>query len=205
MGSSAFWDNKFRPDGYTYGEAPNAFLADHVRAFPVNGEMLGLGEGEGRNAVFLAEQGFRMTAVDLSKRGLKKLEDLAAARGVSVEAVEHDLGSFEFGRDRWDGIYNIYCHLPPELRAVLYARIQGALRPGGVFLTEQFAKDQLRYDSGGPKDEQLLLDVVELQQAFSGYEVVYAAWEPTILDEGPLHRGLASVTRFVVRKPRVGQ
>jgi SAM-dependent methyltransferase len=204
MDPRTFWDDKFGPDRLAYGSAPNAFLAEHVDAFPSNGEVLSLGEGEGRNAVFLAERGLRVTAVDASPRGLEKLGQLAAARGVTVTAIAHDLAAFALGDRRWDGIYNIYCHLPPGLRTELYGRIQRALRPGGVFLTEQFAKDQLQFKSGGPKDENLLLSLDEFQQAFSGYEVAYAAAEKTTLDEGPLHQGPASVVRFIARKPALG-
>lgn len=204
MDPRTFWDDKFGPARMAYGTMPNAFLAEHVGAFPPNGDVLSLGEGEGRNAVFLAEQGFRVTAVDASPRGLEKLGQLAAARGVSVTAIEHDLAAFALGDGRWDGIYNIYCHLAPGLRTELYGRIQRALRPGGVFLTEQFAKDQLQFKSGGPKDENLLLSLAEFQQAFPGYEVAYAAAEKTTLDEGPLHQGPASVVRFIARKPALG-
>jgi SAM-dependent methyltransferase len=199
-----FWDDKFGPERMAYGTAPNAFLAAHVGALPPNSDVLSLGEGEGRNAVFLAEHGFRVTAVDASPRGLQKLGQLAAARGVSVAAIAHDLATFELGDGRWDGIYNIYCHMPPALRTAIYARIQRALRPGGVFLTEQFAKDQLQFKSGGPKDESLLLSLDEFQAAFAGYEVSYAAAEKTTLDEGPLHQGPASVIRFIARKPVLG-
>jgi SAM-dependent methyltransferase len=204
MDPRTFWNDKFAPDRLAYGAAPNAFLATHAGAFRPNGELLSLGEGEGRNAVFLAEREFRVTAVDASPRGLEKLGQLAAARGVSVTAIEGDLAAFALGESRWDGIYNIYCHLPPALRTELYGRIQRALRPGGVFLTEQFAKDQLKFKSGGPKDESLLLSLDEFQQAFPGYEVAYAAEEKTTLDEGPLHQGPASVVRFIARKPALG-
>jgi SAM-dependent methyltransferase len=204
MDPRTFWDDKFGPDRFAYGTAPNAFLAAHVQAIPAQGTVLALGEGEGRNAVFLAELGFRVTAVDASPRGLQKLAQLAASRGVAVEATLQDLAAFELGDGLWDGIYNIYCHLPPALRTEIYARIQRALRPGGVFLTEQFAKDQLKFKSGGPKDENLLLSLDEFEDAFAGYEVTYAAAEKTTLDEGPLHQGPASVIRFIARKPALG-
>jgi SAM-dependent methyltransferase len=201
MDPRTFWNERFSSADFAYGTAPNAFLAEHFRAFPPNGELLSLGEGEGRNAAFLAEQGFHVTAVDLSSYGLNKAQALAAGRGVSITTVEADLNAFDLGQARWDGIYNIFCHVPPELRTRLYARIRQALRPGGVFLTEQYAKDQLRYQSGGPKDERMLISLEELQQAFAGDEVRYAAWETTTLNEGPLHQGLASVIRFIVRRP----
>lgn len=200
MDPRTFWNERFSSTDFAYGTAPNAFLAEHFRAFPTKGELLSLGEGEGRNAVFLAEQGFQVTAIDLSSHGLKKAQALAAERGVSLTTIEADLDTFDLGQARWDGVYNIFCHLPPELRTRLYARIRQALRPGGVFLTEQYAKDQLQYQSGGPKDERMLVSLEELQEAFSGFELRDAAWETTTLNEGPLHQGLASVIRFIVRR-----
>lgn len=201
MDPRTFWDDKFAPERYAYGETPNAFLAWHAGSFPAEGKLLSLGEGEGRNAVFLAGRGYDVTAIDASPRGLSKLKRLAEAKGVKVTGIEADVNTFTLGTERWDGIYNIYCHLEPEARQALYARIRAALKPGGVFLTEQFAKDQLGNPSGGPKDERLLLSLEELQEAFKGDEVLYAAHQATTLDEGPLHQGPASVIRFIVRKP----
>lgn len=200
MGRSAFWDDRFRGQAFVYGEAPNVFLADHIDVFPVGARVLSLGEGEGRNAVFMAEQGLEVTGMDSSAEGLQKVERLAAARGVTVERELVDLTDAALGVGTWDGIINIYCHLPASVRQSLYGRIRNALKPGGVFLTEQFAKEQLGYQSGGPKDEGMLLSLEELQEAFHGDEVRLAEHTFTELSEGPLHQGRAAVVRFIVRK-----
>jgi SAM-dependent methyltransferase len=201
MDPRTFWDDKFRHARYAYGTAPNAFLAARYEAFAPRGAVLSLGEGEGRNAVFLAERGFDVTAIDASPEGLKKLAALAAERGVTVTTVLGDVRDAELGTERWAGIYNIYCHLAPGDRQALYPRIQAALQPGGVFLTEQFSTEQLAFSSGGPKDVSLLMTVDELTRAFAGWEMLEAAQVQVSLDEGPLHQGPASVVRFLARKP----
>lgn len=201
MDPRQFWDDKFRHARYAYGKAPNAFLAAHAEAFPAGAPLLSLGEGEGRNAVFLAERGFEVTALDASPEGLKKLQALAAERGVPVAAEQADVRTAELGEARWGGVYNIFCHLAPEDRQALYPRIQQAIVPGGLFLTEQFSTEQLAYTSGGPKDLRLLMSLGELTGAFAGWQVLEAAQTLVSLDEGPLHQGPASVVRFLARKP----
>lgn len=202
MSSSQFWDEKFAPQSHVYGESPNAFLQAYARTFPTGGAILSLGEGEGRNAVHLAGLGYRVTALDSSERGFEKMRALAARQGVTVEARAGDVTEADLGTETWEGVLNVYCHVPSAARQVLYQRIRRALKPGGVFLTEQFSKEQLRYQSGGPRTEDMLLTLDELTTAFEGFEVVHANREIVTLDEGPLHQGPASVVRFIARKPR---
>jgi SAM-dependent methyltransferase len=203
MGTSTSnpWDSRFdRPD-YFYGEAPNEFLRVQSHQLPAGGRVLSLGEGEGRNATYLAQQGFCVTAIDSSAVGLTKLARLAARRGVEVESRLEDLTQADLGENCWDGIVNIFCHMHAAERAPLYERIKRALVPGGVFLTEQFSTEQLQYKSGGPPIIEALMTLEELQRAFAGYELLYARQEIITLDEGPKHAGPASVVRFIARKP----
>lgn len=196
------WDTRFQQADYVYGEEPNEFLRREAHQFPPGGEILSLGEGEGRNGVYLAEQGFRVTALDGSSVALDKLRQLAGRRGVRLETRLGDVTREELGAGRWDGIYNVFCHLPSAARAELAGRIRAALRPGGVYLTEQFTPEQLAYQSGGPKDPDMLVRLAELEAAFAGWEIAYAAEERVMLAEGAHHQGPAVVVRFVARKPR---
>ena len=98
------WDQRYGEPGYAYGTAPNDFLAAHAaRYLPVAGEVLCLAEGEGRNAVFLARLGFRVTGVDGSAVGLEKARQLAAENSVEIQTIVADLGGFDLGVGRWDG------------------------------------------------------------------------------------------------------
>lgn len=197
-----FWDERFRPDRYFYGEAPNRFLEAHAHLFPAKGSLLGLGEGEGRNGVFLAERGFQVTALDLSSVGLEKAQRLAARRGTTLTPWQSDLEGADLGNEQWDGIYNIFCHLPSDVRQRLHPRIRQALKPGGVFLTQQFSPRQLAHASGGPPQTDLLPDLPEFLDDFAGWEVAVARAETITLDEGLRHQGPAAVVSVIVKKPR---
>lgn len=197
---STFWDERFQQATYVYGEAPNDFLAANWPLFP-KGEILSLGEGEGRNAVYLAEQGLEVHALDGSQAGLAKLEQLARRRGVRVATWQGDVTQAELGHERWAGAYNIFCHLPSAVRPALYERIKEALGPGGLFLTEQFSPEQLSHQSGGPKDPDMLVALDEFQRSFGDWDVLVAATDVIHLDEGPFHQGRGSVVRFIARKP----
>jgi len=90
---TAFWDDRYAAEDYAYGLDPNAFVAEMVMHIP-DGPVLCLAEGEGRNAVYLAKSGHRVTAVDQSAMGLAKALRLAAASGVVIETVHADLESY---------------------------------------------------------------------------------------------------------------
>ncbi|MBO9541559.1 class I SAM-dependent methyltransferase [bacterium] len=199
--TATFWNERFSQDTYVYGEAPNTFVADQAHLLPSGSRVLSLGEGEGRNATYLAAQGAVVTALDSSAAGFEKLRRLAEQRGVAVEAILGDVTTHDLGTERWDAILNIYCHLPSSARGPLYEAIRRALKPGGLFMTEQFSPEQLAYQSGGPKDPDMLMTLAELSSAFEGWEVLVAREEVIHLDEGPFHQGAAAVTRFIARKP----
>lgn len=197
----SFWDERFASEDYIYGEAPNAWVAACTDAFPAGGRVLSLGEGEGRNAVHLARHGLQVTALDGSAQGLAKLARLAARHDLAITPWHAMLPEVELGTASWDGVLNIYCHLPPPVRAALYPKLREALRPGGVFVAELFSPAQLAHESGGPREEAMLVTLAELVTAFPGW-VQEQALETTVeLDEGSYHQGPAAVTRVVFRKP----
>ena len=200
MTSSNMWDTRFSQEEYVYGREPNVFLAEHHLLFPKGARVLSLGEGEGRNAVFLARYGYDVTAMDASEEGMRKLSRLAAEGGVLVSQRLEDVTQADLGTSRWNGIVNVFCHLSSGDRQVLYAKIRNALKPGGVFLSEMFTPRQLDYQSGGPKDPDMLVEPDELIQAFEGFEIVMAEEEGVTLDEGPFHQGPGAVVHFIARR-----
>ena len=123
------WDERYATDEYLYGTEANAFLTSVIDRIPP-GRVLCLAEGEGRNAVWLAEQGRSVTAVDASPVGLAKARQLAAARGVHIDAVVAELADYPIPADHWDGIVSIFCHIQPDLRVDLHRRCVRGLRPG---------------------------------------------------------------------------
>lgn len=193
------WDAAYQEEAYIFGTAPNDFLAAAYGYFP-KGDLLSLGEGEGRNAVFLATHGHRVMAIDAAASGFLKGQRLAEENQVSVNWQHADLRDYFLGKERWDGILSIFCHLPPELRKKVHAGVVQALRPNGVFLLEAYAPEQLRYGTGGPKSIEMLPTLSELLHDFSGLNVLHAQTLERDVTEGIRHTGLAMVNQLVLRK-----
>lgn len=196
-----FWDQRYgNADGFVFGTEPNDFLrtvADRIPAGPV----LCLAEGEGRNAVFLAQRGHAVTAVDLSAAGLGKARELAAQRGVTLATEVADLSRYAIKPGAWSGIVAIFMHLPPTLRRDVLARAADGLRPGGVFVMEAYTPAQLAFGTGGPKDAALLPTLALLRAELPGLEFVHAAELERDVIEGGGHTGRAAVVQVVARRP----
>jgi SAM-dependent methyltransferase len=191
------WDEKFGAAGHYYGTEPNDFLREHHAVIPAGGRVLCLAEGEGRNAVFLAQQGFEVVAVDQSPVGLRKAGALAAERGVRIETVLADLADYRIESGGWDGIVSIWCHLPQPLRADVHRQVVAGLRSGGVLLLEAYTPAQLGYGTGGPKSVDLLPTLVELRTELDGLDLVHAVEREREVHEGQGHFGLSAVVDIV--------
>lgn len=191
------WNERYNSPDYIYGTEPNAFLREHFAHIPAGGKVLCLAEGEGRNAVFLAQQGYAVTAVDLSEVGLAKAKALATARGVSITCLHADLGEFDMSERAWDGIVSIFCHLPPAPRQRLYCRVAAALTRSGVFLLESYTPDQLAFATGGPRDVNMLVDTKTLQTELIGLKFSLLEERKREVVEGSFHTGLAAVVQAI--------
>ena len=114
------------------------------------GDVLCLAEGEGRNAVYLARQGFAATAVDSSRVGLAKADKLAQEFGVTIQTVLADLADYTIEEGVWDSIVSISCHVHQDLRRRLHRDVVAGLKEGGTFLLEAYTPKQLEFGTGGP-------------------------------------------------------
>jgi hypothetical protein len=193
------WDERYATDDYFYGTQPNDFLRAWCPEIRRGGDVLCLAEGEGRNAVFLAGQGFHPLAVDQSPVGLGKAAKLASAQGVHIDTVVADLAAYRIEAGRWDGIVSIWCHLPGALRAAVHRQVVAGLRAGGVFLLEAYTPAQLAYGTGGPKDADLLPTLAGLRKELAGLEFVHAEERERVIHEGAGHDGLSAVVQVVAR------
>ncbi|MBL8206105.1 MAG: class I SAM-dependent methyltransferase [Blastocatellia bacterium] len=193
------WDERYADENYVYGTAPNDFLAAQAARIP-KGRVLCLADGEGRNGVWLAQQGYDVTSVDLSEVGLEKTRKLAASRGVSVTTIHADLAEYKIQPNEWDGVIAIFCHLPSAVRHYLYPQTVAGLRPGGVFLLELYPPKQLEYGTGGPRDLDLLATLEDLRQDLDGLQFEIAQEVEREIHEGQFHQGQSAVVQILAIK-----
>ena len=200
---AAMWDERYGGEDFAYGVAPNAFLAAQARLLKRGERALVPGDGEGRNGVWLAEQGLDVDTLDLSANGVAKALRLAEARGVRVNAREGDALEWDWPRAHYDLIALIYLHLVPPERRRLHALAHAALKPGGLIVLEAFRPEQIERQKagarGGPRDVELLYSVEDLRADFAGADIVELAEADASLHEGPLHVGTGAVVRAILR------
>ena len=198
MSQQEFWNNKFSKDGYFYGLKPNTFIASKIKTFPKDAKVLCLGEGEGRNAIFLAKKGHTVTAIDASDIGLSKLHFRCMEENLKIETICSDLNNWQV-KEKYDVIVASYLHMYKDEREDLFEKIEESLNDEGFFIGEFFSTKQVNYTSGGPKDLDLLYTIDDFKKSFfccekDIKEVV------TILDEGKGHQGEACVIRVIIQK-----
>lgn len=194
------WDEKFSCEEYVYGEEPNEFLVSVVDRIPAHSEVLSLCEGEGRNAVFLAKKGHKVTAVDSSSVGLEKARRLAFKNSVKINTVLSDVSLYEVGEDKWDAVVSIFGHLQPEIRQKVHRAIVKGLRRNGVFILEAYSPRQLEYGTGGPKDPMLLYEIEDLKEDLKGLEFEIERETVREIYEGILHKGKGAVVQILAFK-----
>lgn len=210
--TAAMWDEKYKSDVYYYGTVPNAFLRLAASGLNVGARVLSIGEGEGRNAVYLAKYGCAVTAVDASIVGRDKALRLAASCGVEFEYRVMDLanGFEQLGGD-WDAIVSIWCHLPTILREQLHKWTPRALAVGGVYIFEGYTPKQLEFGTGGPKEVSLLCAAEDicrelLENGTTDEQKIPVTFEilQTVerdVQEGLGHSGRSATLQILMRRP----
>ncbi len=200
MAMKDFWNARYSEDEYVYGVAPNQFFADQIEKFS-KGKVLLPAEGQGRNAVFAATLGWEVFAFDFSPKAREKALVLAEEEKVEIHFDLMDYDNLHLPEGEYDLAALIYAHMSPEQRPKVHGEVVKALKPGGRLILEGFHKNQLGKDSGGPKSLDMLFNEKELEEDFAGMEIIILETKEVELDEGPYHRGIASVIRLVARKP----
>ena len=198
------WNERFSKDEYAYGEQPNNFLKEQLAKLKP-GTILFAAEGEGRNAVFAARQGWSVSAFDISTEGKHKALRLAEKNKVALDYQIGELQSLDFKPGQFDALALIYAHFPPKIKSRYHRTLDGLLRNGGTVIFEAFSKKHLEYLArnpkvGGPTEIAMLFSMDELQSDFPDYEILQLEEKETDLDEGPFHQGTGSVIRFVGKK-----
>ena len=195
------WDKRFSTPDYVFGEEPNAFLVSQA-ALIGKGQALAVADGEGRNSVWLAQQGLSVDAFDFSSPAIVKAQALAAKHKVKVNFTCSDWQSFDWPTAHYDLVAGIFFQFAaPDERAELFEKIKDSLKPGGVLVIQGYGKNQLKYNTGGPGKLDHLYDDALMREAFAGYEVLVCDTYETSITEGVGHSGMSALVGFVARKP----
>ena len=200
MDMQEFWNERYNQKEMIYGAEPNEFFRQQLEQLSP-GSMLLPAEGEGRNAVYAAQQGWQVQAFDYSAVGREKALQLAAQQQVRIDYQLTDAEHYKSAPAQFDAVALIYAHFPPALRQRLHGQVTQWLKPGGVLVLEAFHPRQLAYTSGGPKAETMLYTAGMLQGDFMQLRIELLQEQEVRLNEGPYHKGAGYVTRLVARRP----
>lgn len=198
------WNHNFQNKEYVYGKLPNVFLKEQLDRLPAQ-NILFAAEGEGRNAVYAAQKGWKVTAFDISEEGRKKALQLADEVGVNIDYRVGELPNLDFSNQNFDVVALIYAHFPAKIKSDYHKQLAKLLPANGLVIFEAFSKKHLAYREqnpkvGGPADEALLFSIEEIKADFSDFEFLYLEELEIELNEGLLHNGKGAVIQWVARK-----
>lgn len=197
-----FWNDKFSQTPNLYGEQPHEFVKSYIDSMPA-GNILLPGEGEGRNALYAASPGWQATAIDQSETCKKHCLQKADKFGLQIEYHVCDASVYMPEPESFDVVALVYFHLPKEILAEIYSKFEKALKAGGKMIIEGFGKKQLQYQSGGPRNIDMLYELLTLKSIFKNIK-----WEKEFdgiiqLNEGIGHVGEAHIIRLVGEKIKI--
>jgi SAM-dependent methyltransferase len=195
------WAQRFSAPGYLFGKEPNAFLKAQAHRLRPGQSALSIADGEGRNGVWLAEQGLDVLAIDITPAALAKARALAAERGARLRTEVADITSWKWPTGAFDVVAAIFIQvvLPAE-RAGFFANIKGALRPGGILLMQSYRPEQLNYRTGGPPDIERLYTRAMLEEAFGDMSRLEIREHDSVISEGTAHVGMSALIDLVATK-----
>jgi len=192
------WNSKYNNQEYLYGLEPNAFFKEFIGK-ETRASILLPAEGEGRNAVFAAKNGFDVTAFDYSETGRLKALKFAEEKGVSIKYNLVDINEYS-STDKFDYIGLFYAHFPLVMKNSFFAKLADQLETKGKIVLEVFSTKQIQYSSGGPKDETMLFTKEEISSYFKSLKTILLEEKEINLSEGPGHTGKACVIRYIGQK-----
>lgn len=197
------WNARYAIPDYLFGEAPNEFLVRAAPQIKPRGTVLCVADGEGRNSVWLAEQGFAVTAFDFAPNAVGKARELAARRRVSVDHQLGDLAQWDYESMRYDALVAIFIQfLAPETRDAMFDRMQSAVLPGGVFVLEGYRPEQVDFATGGPPRRDHMYTREWIEARFAGLEILSLDLYDAEIREGRAHSGMSALIDVVARRPR---
>lgn len=197
------WETRYGVSEYIFGKDPNYFLSRHRALLPKSGRALAIADGEGRNGVWLAQQGLHVHAIDFSAAGQNKARALAEERGVRVQFELADVHRWDFPDSLYDVVCDVFTQFSsPAARSRKWAGVRKALKPGGLFVLVGYSPKQLEYGTGGPKELEKLYTPFMLKAEFAGFDEVNITEEELEMHEGGAHAGKSAVIGMTCRRPR---
>ena len=196
------WQTRYATPEYAFGKSPNYFLESCKRLLPRSGRALAVADGEGRNGVWLAEQGLDVVSIDFSPAAQRKAKALAAERDVKVAFELVDVHNWNYPSAAFDVVAEIFTQFSnPADRARKWAGMLKALKPGGLLIIQGYTPKQLEYGTGGPKEIENLYTRAMLEQEFGGLRELSLVEEERDIHEGTSHGGMSAVINLTARKP----
>jgi SAM-dependent methyltransferase len=195
------WESRYAGADYAFGKEPNYFLASCKRLLPKSGRVLVVADGEGRNGVWLAEQGLDVLSIDFSPTALRKARALAAEHHVAITLQQADVHTWDYPEASFDVVVEIFTQFssPPE-RAMKWAGMRRALKPGGLLIIQGYTPEQLTFGTGGPKQVENLYTRAMLESAFCDFRNVKIIEEEREIYEGTSHGGMSAVINLTAIK-----
>jgi len=198
---ASMWDERYASEDYLFGTEPNAFLVAQHHLLKPGMSCLAVADGEGRNGVWLAQQGLQVLAVEASAVAQQKARKLAEQRNVTLEFELADLAQWEWGENRFDVVAAIFIQFaPPGLREQMFAVIKRCLKPGGLLLLQGYTPRQLKYGTGGPSAAENMYTEPLLRAEFADMEWLHFAEHDEEVREGSGHHGMSALIDLVARK-----
>ena len=196
------WEARYAAPGFAFGKEPNYFLASCKPLLPSSGRVLAVADGEGRNGVWLAQQGLDVLSIDFSPAAQSKARALAAERGVTVNFQQVDVHSWNYPESAFDVVVEIFAQFSsPAERALKWTGMRRALKSGGLLIMQGYTPKQLDYATGGPKQIENLYTRPLIERMFGDYRDKSLVEEEREMHEGASHSGMSAVINFTARKP----
>lgn len=196
------WDERYAGGEYFFGTRPNAFMVSQHHLLKPGMTCLAVADGEGRNGVWLVEQGLKVLSVDSSAVAASKADTLAQQKGVKLDFEVADLLNWEWGENRYDAVVAIFIQFATPLqRTQLFAEIKKCLKPGGgLLLLQGYTPRQLEYKTGGPPVAENMYTEALLRIAFADMEILHLQEHDAEINEGSGHKGMSALIDLVARK-----
>ena len=192
------WQSRFLAPEYVFGTAPNVFLAAQKHLLPKRGRALAVADGEGRNGVWLAEQGLDVLSIDFSPAAQAKARVLAQTRGVKIATEIVDLARYGWPDATFDVVIDIFTQFfGPIERAAKFAGVRKSLKPGGLLLLQGYRPEQIAYGTGGPKIAENMYTRALLEQEFATFKGIRIEEADVEMHEGSAHGGMSAVIDLV--------